>query len=145
MAKFNSLHTPPGIVVKAEKKVPFSVSNITDIEVYRRERHEFEMAWEKKYVEKLALTRMLVHDLVAEQSKSLTFSQYENAEIEYRKTRDDDYTFKPRQIAAPGTWDAANKQIAALAVKPKPKRSHRPIHQMISDIVVKLMKSGFGW
>lgn len=147
MSKQNQLTTPPGIVIKVEKRAPYSVINITDINAYRQERHEYEIAWEKKYVEKQAAVRSLVHDLVVEQSKDLTFSEHEKAEIAYRAYRDAlpaKRTERHLEFLRAADADKLMRERNEF-IRSEHDRKHGSLSQRFSNLVTKLMKSGFGW
>lgn len=84
-----------------KEKLPYEVTPITDINQWRLDRKKFENDWQKEYIRKQTLARQTAHDAVANQNKQLSFSDVEQQEILYRKTRDDDYTHKPRD---PNMW-----------------------------------------
>lgn len=95
MSKRNQLTTPPGIVIKAEKRVPYSVINITDINAYRQERH----------------------------------AKRTERHLEFLRAADADKLMRERNEFIRSEHD----------------RKHGSLSQRFSNLVTKLMKSGFGW
>ena len=87
MDKFQLAQPIFGHVRKDTKKVPYTITPIGDINLYRREREDFELAWDRNYQEHNAHRRALALSGVAEQNLELKFDEVDKTEIEHRNGR----------------------------------------------------------
>jgi len=82
---------------------------------------------------------------VAEQNLELTFTELEQAEIAYRKTRDDEYLYegyKPKHT--PGNWDAENlAEKARLEAMWETEEPKVPFWQRVKNSIINFFSLAF--